>query len=641
MRGAAGRHLREWAILLALLLLLLAAGQRFNWLERADYWFYDSAIAWTGRPAPSDILIVAIDEASLAQVGRWPWSREHLALLVERLHAAGSGPVLLDVILAEPQRDNPKADARLAAALAAHGRVVLPVFQVNRAAQPILPLSQFLQVTQSGHAQALVDSDGVSRRYLSHEVMADRSVAHVSEVLAGLARMAGTVTTPGMAQTRLVPFAAPAGHFQRVSAAALLDGTVDAGRLRGTTVLIGATATGLGDNLVTPLAGVNGTMPGVEFVANCYDALRQGLRVQAVGTVWQAVGATVLLVGLMLVLLLASPRRALLASAGFLFSLPLLAWALLAWGGWWWAPALPMAAAALAYPLWSWRRLESSLHSMGHETARMAALTRPGGTAVWAGARYLDPVETRIAAISHAVDDIAQALTLDGGGADSRQLRENMMRHLAHDLRSPLVSLRAVADQLRQESGASQLAMLQRIDACAQRSLDLTEQFLLLGRAQALEPGAMAEIDLVQLLHQCADDLWEDAQRSGARIERHCVLDLALVRGDARLLQRAVLNLGWNALRHGPRGASVTLSLTAMDGGFEIAVHDEGGGFPAYALAGQVRGHEQGSRASAQSGYGLGLALVRLVAEKHQADLSASHPAAGGFSVMLRIAGLH
>ena len=624
-------------MLLTLLLARLFTALRYGWLERADNWFYDTAIGWSGRPAASDILIVAIDEPSLERIGRWPWSREQLAKLIEHLHAAQSGPVLLDVILSEPQPDNPAADARLAAALADHGRVVLPIYLPPGASAPMLPLAQFAKGARVGHAQALVDADGVSRRYLTLEAMGQTPVAHVSEVLRALGTQAPG--RPEAAQTggesRLVPFAGPAGHYARIPAADVLSGTVPAARLRGKTVLIGATATGLGDNLVTPLAGVNGAMPGVEFVANSLDGLRQGRRVRVVGGVLHAAGSAMLILCLLLLLLMTSPRLALVASAGFVALLLALAWGLLLGWGWWWAPAAPLAIAALAYPLWSWRRLESSLNTMTRETARIAALTGPGGAAVLASISYLDPVETRISAISSAVDRIAQALTLDSGTAESRQTHDDMMRHLAHDLRSPLVSLRALASQLGAGGDASHLAMLQRIDACARRSLDLTEQFLLLGRAQTLDPSSFAEIDLVQLLHQCADDLWEDAHRSGARIERRCGLDLALVRGDARLLQRALLNLGWNALRHGPQGSVVSLSLTQVDEGFEIAVHDEGTGFPAEALASLVRSNTQGNRASASSGYGLGLALVQLVAEKHRARLSVSHPDAGGFSVAL------
>ena len=632
--ASAGRHLREWAVLLLLLCLLLTAAIHQGWTERADNWIYDSGVSWSGRAAGPDILIVAIDEPSLARLGRWPWSRHKLADMLEHLHAAGSGAVLLDVILSEPQRDDPQADARLAAAMAAHGRVVLPVFMSG--AEAVLPLPQFARHAQLGHAQALVDRDGVTRRYLARESMAAKPYDHVAAVLlrragAGPARPLDTQQSDPV----LVPFSGPAGHYPRVAAADLLAGTVPASLLRGKTVLLGATATGLGDNLVTPLAGRNGVMPGVEFVANVFDALRAGRVVTPVAPGWHIAGSVLLLLLLMAALLLSTPRIGLLLTMASVFFTLLLGWLLLARAGWWWSPAAPAAVMALAYPLWSWRRLEASLATMTRETTRIAALVRPGGGAVLASASYMDPVQTRLAAISGAVDRIAQALTLDAGTPESRRQRDDMMRHLAHDLRSPLISLRSLADQLRGNSTQEHGAMLERMDACARRSLDLTEQFLLLGRAEALDPADFTDVDLVQLLHQCADDLWEDAQRSGAHVQRQCAEDIAIVRGDARLLQRAVLNLGWNALRHGPPGGVVTLSLQKDPDAWLLSVHDQGTGFAPEALA--QPNHHQALSSRAQDGYGLGLALVRLVAEKHRAGLQVAGSAQGGFSIGLRI----
>ena len=128
MKLATSRLLREWVILTLLLSGLLVAAVRSGWLERADFWLYDTSVTWSGRAAPADILILAIDEESLGRQGRWPWSRQVLADAVERLTQAGAGPLLLDVIFSEPQSDDPAADARLATALARHGRVVLPVY---------------------------------------------------------------------------------------------------------------------------------------------------------------------------------------------------------------------------------------------------------------------------------------------------------------------------------------------------------------------------------------------------------------------------------------------------------------------------------------------------------------------------------
>ena len=636
MRHLASRHLREWAVLLLLLLATLVLAARGGWWDRLDHAFYDASIAASGRPASQDILILAIDESSLAQFGRWPWSRQRLAEIVERLADAGTGPVLLDVILSEPQRDDPAADTRLAAALARHGQVVLPVFMPSASEPAVRPLPILAAHARLGHAQALVDSDGVSRRYLPQEIADGTAYPHVSAVLRDRTGLALAVQADSAA--RLVPFAGAAGHFQRVSVAELLAGQVDPARLRGRIVLVGATATGLGDNLVTPLAGRGGTMPGVEFVANIVDGLAAGLDPRVVAPLPRLALSALVLVSLMLALLLTSPRVALLITVGVAVACALLAWLVLRLSAWWWPPAAPMLLAALAYPLWSWRRLESSLSTMARETTRIAALAQPGAAPPTPApvAGFLDPVETRIAAISSAVDRIADAVLVGGDADTDGRYREEMMRHLAHDLRSPLVSLRSLAEQLRSGGGMVDAAALARIDACARRSLELTEQFLLMGRAQALDASRFSEVDLVQLLHQTADDLWEDAQREGSRIERVCTLDIALVRGDARLLQRAWMNLGWNALRHGPRAGTVTLSLQA-DGaaGYVLGVHDTGSGFPAEQLPAMSQAYAQG--APGARGFGLGLALVCLVADKHKARIVAFQPPAGGFSIHLHI----
>ena len=638
MNHAAGRHLREWGLLSVLLLAFLLLAQRAAWFERFDNGLYDVRATWAGRPAPPEIVIVAIDETSLARIGRWPWSRHELARGIEQLTQAGAGPVLLDVILAEAQHGEPGADTHLAQAIASHGRVVLPVFMPGEGAQVVRPLAPFAAVARLGHAQALVDPDGVTRRYLAQEHDGLLRYDHLALVLLDLA--AARVAAPGLRGPveRLVAFAGPAGHVKRISFADVRDGRIAPEQLRGKMVLIGATATGLGDTVVTPLAGINGAMPGVEFVANVLDAEQRGLLRQTVSGPTQMVLGGAIVSLYLLSLLLLSPRGALVLVILLASGLPLLAWTVLAYAGWWWPNAALVLTVLLAYPLWSWRRLEASLATMTRETRRMAGLLHPGAQHPVAlrAPHFLDPVENRIAAITQAVDEVAGALAADGDSQQSLQYRDDMMRHLAHDLRSPLVSLRALADQLRTGGTAEHAAMIARVDACARRSLDLTEQFLLIGRAQSVDSSRFAEVDLVQLLHNSADDLWEDAQALGGRVERRCALDLALVMGDERLLRRAVLNLGWNALRHGPPGGVVTLSLESVDGAYLLAVHDQGKGFTAQSFGGLSQRYAQGGASASGKGHGLGLALVELVAQKHQATIDVAHPSSGGFAIGLR-----
>ena len=721
MRRRARVQLREWALLTLLLGALLVAAVKWDWLERADFWLFDASVTLSGRAPDPKILILAIDEESVARLGRWPWSRQVLADALERLTVAGAGPVLLDIILSEPQRDDPLADARLATAIAAHGRVVLVVFMPPPGDVAVLPLPAFAAGGHLGHAQELVDRDGVTRRYQPFEFAGAAAYPHVARVLQDLAASSGVpskasgtspanvpspaisrpLVAPGSATRTvqnveagapgpvLISFAGPTGHFPQRSVAALLEGRIPAQELKGRLILLGATAAGLGDNLATPLAGSSGTMPGIELVANVLDGLPAGVALQPVDGWPRLALSMALLLALMVALLVNTPHAALwitgLGCAGV--ALAALG-AVKLWGGWW-PPAAPIAVMALAYPLWSWRRLEASLSAMTRETRRIAALTRPQAPpptqeqaqADQPSARrvpkplraghFFDPVETRIADISRAVDQIASALATDGSTAQARQHREDMMRHLAHDLRSPLVSLRSLADTLRGDtlrgdSPAEHDAMLNRIDACARRALDLSEQFLLMGRAESVDPATFGEVDLVQILHQSADDLWEDARSHGVRIERRCALDCVLVRGDARLLHRALLNLGWNAIRHGPPGGTVTLSLDATPTRCVLAVHDRGYGFEPGDLAhlsqrytqappqaklpaatGTAQGGVPGPASAANAnvggkvsgaGHGLGLALARMVAEKHQATLAAHRPPEGGFSVSLWLA---
>jgi signal transduction histidine kinase len=509
----------------------------------------------------------------------------------------------------------------------------------------VRPLPQFAASARLGHAQALVDKDGVTRRYLAQEQGDGKAYDHLA-----LSLLAAGTSTAGAgrseaASARLVPFAGPAGDFTRIPIADVRDGRVDPGRLRGATVLLGATATGLGDTVVTPLAGINGAMPGVEFVANVLDAERQGLVRHTVSVpVQMGTGAAIVLLYLISLLLL-SPHRALVLTVLLAAGLPVLAWTVMIRAGWWWPNAAVLLTVLLAYPLWSWRRLEASLVTMTRETERMAGMLHAGARVLDGshGPHVLDPVENRIAAITQAGDEVADPLAVGGDAEQSAQVRDDMMRHLAHDLRSPLVSLRALADQLRGGSPADQAAMLARVDACARRSLDLTEQFLLIGRAPSLDSTRFAEVDLVQLLHDCADDLWEDAQTHRARVVRRCSLDLALVMGDARLLRRAMLNLGWNALRHGPHAGLVTVSLQAIDDSYLLAVHDQGAGFDAADLTALSQRYASGKAARRQGGkaagkgHGLGLALVQLVAEKHSAQVVVDHPAEGGFTLGLQL----
>ena len=112
--GAARRQRQRDALLIGSALAALAlAIVTQAWAWRIDRVLYDIGLALSPRAAPSDVVIIAIDDASVAAIGRWPWRRAVHATLLERLAAAKPRAVMLDLVLSERDPD-PKQDALLA-----------------------------------------------------------------------------------------------------------------------------------------------------------------------------------------------------------------------------------------------------------------------------------------------------------------------------------------------------------------------------------------------------------------------------------------------------------------------------------------------------------------------------------------------
>ena len=119
-----GRHLKGRLHYLVPLAILLAALALW-WLEPAPLaelrmLVFDSFQRLEPRPYRAlPVRIVDIDDASLKRIGQWPWPRNELARLVERLHALGAAVIAFDIVFAEPDRASPRQLIDLAKRLGA------------------------------------------------------------------------------------------------------------------------------------------------------------------------------------------------------------------------------------------------------------------------------------------------------------------------------------------------------------------------------------------------------------------------------------------------------------------------------------------------------------------------------------------
>lgn len=356
---------------------LAAVASHWQWFWQQDEAVYDAYVgAWDYPPDPR-LLIVAIDDNSLQQIGQWPWPRSTHARLLDRLTEAGSARVVLDLMLSEPDRQDAAQDADLAAAIRRNGRVVLPVLAAPASgpnmAEELLPIPLIAaNAATLGHSDVEVDADGVARGlYLTagigspHWPALGLALADARGPLPGLRDPDPGQSSPYQWRRDhyvRVRYAGPPERFPQVSYVDLLNGDVDPALLRGRLVLVGMTASGIAPRLLTPTTRER-WMSGSEYQANVASMLLTDKVITLPPTLWRD-----LLSGLLVALCclgLSLPR----ASASALLALPstlLLSFVLLRAGNLWFAPAAAltgMLAVICAWVLWrisAWRRQANS-----------------------------------------------------------------------------------------------------------------------------------------------------------------------------------------------------------------------------------------------------------------------------------------
>ena len=332
---------------------------------RLDHTVYDVMLRSAGTAPPSDrITIVDIDERSLSTVGQWPWRRDVVATLIERLRSSGAAVIALDMMFSEPDRYAPaqadadrtaptETDMVLARTLEGGGVILgygltfdapgdrpsscildpigivlleppgetgtAPFFTATDAVCNLPVLSQAARA--SGFMNAAPDADGILRRVplvakLGGRMYPSLAVAAVSKVT-GVRNMALRVTTVNDAVLSLddlnVPLDARSGlllrfrgekrTFRYLSAADVMSGRVPADAVRDKIVFVGTNALGTREVVATPLDTL---FAGVEVQATVADNLLRGDFISRSAAMRVAEVAAVLIVGVAVALMFAS-----------------------------------------------------------------------------------------------------------------------------------------------------------------------------------------------------------------------------------------------------------------------------------------------------------------------------------------------
>jgi signal transduction histidine kinase len=745
-------QLKAWAERFGLALLLLVLVAVFSFIPVVR----DSELRLTDTffqlaPAPaqhSAVVLVLIDDESLRQYGRWPWSREILGRLISNIADSGAGVIGLDVLLSEPQ--SASADAALQNALKASGRAVIvgKIGAFPDGPHWVEPLPSFSQAAVAvGHAHAVLDDDGICRRFPPLELTIDGPRwAFAVEV----ARRVDERRTSKFLRRYGLPLADDAAHviaakpilvripfrrdaFDTISASTVLQGADLKARLSGRPVLIGFGGTEISDRLNTPLA-TELPAPGVEVHAQILDGILAGRLLHEVP---MGVGA-LLLAGTCMIVVLVFRRWRGWASVTLIVVLAMTVYAV-AFLTFLWAsrivPAGAMLFAVMAGPLlvysadfalversvtrqllglrsWlttqgkdsathgngdlSWKLsllqklgtelgslyelhntlLESTqdlvvifdekgnllLHNQAFAAALApmpAALTLQQLRTLWIPeadaplipARALQEGEVHLSEKLYAVRIVPLPPTRlsPGGGTvltftslqtrvERDRARAEALAFITHELRTPLASIQGFADLMIQAPGSPDCeGAPETILWESKRLLALINSYLDVLR---LDAGAKPVKSDVLELHDIARQVFDILRPLAAGANMRLVLesDAAVVMvGDATLISGAVLNLVSNAIKYGKPGTAIEVRCFASADDVVISVRNQGNPIASSDIPHLFDPYYRArDMEPAKPGWGLGLAFVKRIAEKHGGSVQVkSEPSSTTFEIHL------
>ena len=226
-------------------------------------------------------------------------------------------------------------------------------------------------------------------------------------------------------------------------------------------------------------------------------------------------------------------------------------------------------------------------------------------------------------------DDIDRiALLMDGAIkrlGQSVEANRQISSDIAHDLKTPMNRLRICVENARgrAEEGLSVTDQLQEID---HESDAILRTFDALLRITQIESGArktrFEKINLGNILADIAGFYQSHAQEQGASFAFAIAPNLQQIQGDRELLTQMIANLIENALKHAGENPDILCNAYQSAGSVVLSVSDNGGGIPEAERDRVTRRLYRLEKSRTTPGSGLGLSMVKAIAELHDAKLN-------------------
>jgi diguanylate cyclase (GGDEF)-like protein len=243
--------LRQLASVLAVTMIALAA-LGAGVLRPLDHWLTDFRFGQVTRAPTGGVALVEIDAKSLAAIGAWPWPRRIHADIIDALLRLGSAEIVFDIDFST--QSTPADDLALERALQrANGSVVLAAFNQaldssSGAIYSNQPLPRFARHAWIAAVNVRADPDGTIRNFSYGSLIDGVPTPSIPALLGGhVGAQDGEF---------LIDFGIEAAGIDRLSAIDLIRGEIDAARIHGKKMIVGATAVELHDLFQVPRYGI-------------------------------------------------------------------------------------------------------------------------------------------------------------------------------------------------------------------------------------------------------------------------------------------------------------------------------------------------------------------------------------------------
>ncbi len=222
------------------------------------------------------------------------------------------------------------------------------------------------------------------------------------------------------------------------------------------------------------------------------------------------------------------------------------------------------------------------------------------------------------------------------------ELKQQLLRDVSHELRSPLARLQLALSLARRQESTGVERHLARIACEADRLEELIARTLKLARLERPMQGLESTpLDVAELLTNIVSDVGIEADARGCSIALQTDRPLP-VNGDPELLRSALENVIRNAVRYGPTGSRVGIDAQRVDRNIEVVVRDSGPGVPQkdLELIFEPFYRVDAARNRAVGGDGLGLAIAARAVGIHGGRIQARNLEPGGLAVHLSLPAL-